>query len=311
MYHLKWITRQLARQKGYFTINIVGLAIAFSVSLLIYTYLMKEWQMDAFHEQNKHIYRITTQRTGIPHWNSEVCSQLGEFAKAEIPAVKDYTRIIPARKAKIKLENDSQYHTGINCTFADISFFNIFSFPWVSGNIPPSPQNRWAVISEQVARYYFNGENPVGKLIHTENLFGSNPDIPFHVIGVMKDIPSRSSIQADIILDFSVIEPLFRYNVGNAMRTFLLLSEHPNLSETEKATPPNRIQGNGESQSRRRNNTPATSRGNVSPLRPYTGLRYSFPARFRHIQPDLERDFSPDIIISFQQLPDHQPSANT
>lgn len=234
MYHLKWITRQLARQKGYFTINIVGLAIAFSVSSLIYTYLMKEWQMDAFHEQNKHIYRITTQRTGIPHWNSEVCSQLGEFAKAEIPVVKDYTRIIPARKAKIKLENDSQYHTGINCAFADISFFNIFSFPWVSGNIPPSPQNRWAVISEQVARYYFNGEDPVGKLMYTENLFGSNPDIPFHVIGVMKDIPSRSSIQADIILDFSVIEPLFRYNVGNAMRTFLLLSEHPNLSETEK-----------------------------------------------------------------------------
>ena len=97
MYHLKLVGRQIFQRKGYFVINTIGLAVALTASVFIYTFLVKEWQTNTFHENVDHIYRITVQTDRNTHWGSEVCSSLGEIAKAELPEVADYTRIITAR----------------------------------------------------------------------------------------------------------------------------------------------------------------------------------------------------------------------
>ena len=100
MYHLKRVGRQIFQRKGYFVINTIGLAVALTASVFIYTFLVKEWQTNTFHENSDHIYRITVQTDGNTHWGAEVCSSLGEIAKAELPEVTDYTRIITAREMK-------------------------------------------------------------------------------------------------------------------------------------------------------------------------------------------------------------------
>ena len=93
MYHLKLVGRQIFQRKGYFVINTIGLAVALTASVFIYTFLVKEWQTNTFHENVDHIYRITVQTDGNTHWGAEVCSSLGEIAKAELPEVTDYTRM--------------------------------------------------------------------------------------------------------------------------------------------------------------------------------------------------------------------------
>lgn len=100
MYHLKLVGRQIFQRKGYFVINTIGLAVALTASVFIYTFLVKEWQTNTFHENVDHIYRITVQTDGNTYWGAEVCSSLGEIAKAELPEVADYTRIITAREMK-------------------------------------------------------------------------------------------------------------------------------------------------------------------------------------------------------------------
>lgn len=52
MYHLKLVWRQILRQKSYLVINTIGLAIALTASILIYTYLMKEWLQDFAYKIN-------------------------------------------------------------------------------------------------------------------------------------------------------------------------------------------------------------------------------------------------------------------
>ena len=91
MYHLKLVGRQIFQRKGYFVINTIGLAVALTASVLIYTFLVKEWQTNTYHKNVDHIYRITVQTDGYAYWGSEVCSSLGEIAKAELPEVTDYT----------------------------------------------------------------------------------------------------------------------------------------------------------------------------------------------------------------------------
>ena len=61
MYHLKLVGRQIFQRKGYFVINTIGLAVALTASIFIYTFLVKEWQTNTYHENIDHIYRITVQ----------------------------------------------------------------------------------------------------------------------------------------------------------------------------------------------------------------------------------------------------------
>ena len=68
MYHLKLVGRQIFQRKGYFVINTIGLAVALTASIFIYTFLVKEWQTNTYHENIDHIYRITVQHDGNTHW---------------------------------------------------------------------------------------------------------------------------------------------------------------------------------------------------------------------------------------------------
>ena len=67
MYHLKLVGRQIFQRKGYFVINTIGLAVALTASVLIYTFLVKEWQTNTYHKNVDHIYRITVQTDGYAY----------------------------------------------------------------------------------------------------------------------------------------------------------------------------------------------------------------------------------------------------
>lgn len=234
MYHLKLVGRQIFQQKGYFAINAIGLAVALTASMFIYTFLAKEWQTNRYHEYGDHIYRITNQYDGNAYWGAEFCSSLGELAQAELPEVVDYTRIIAAREMKIRWEDDDHYQTGISCGYADRQLFRMFTFPLSAGSIQAFEQPGWIVISESIARRYFQDENPIGKLAYLENLYTRGSVSTFRIAGIMKDMPPRSSIQADVILDFSVIEHSFRYHTGNSVQTFIQLTDGADIHHVEE-----------------------------------------------------------------------------
>lgn len=135
MYHLKLVGRQIFQRKGYFVINTIGLAVALTASVFIYTFLVKEWQTNTFHENVDHIYGSRSNRREYPLGGRGLQLRLGEIAKAELPEVADYTRIITAREMKIRWENDDHYQTGISCGYADRQLFSMFTFPLVTGSI--------------------------------------------------------------------------------------------------------------------------------------------------------------------------------
>lgn len=72
----------------------------------------------------------------------------------------------------------------------------------MTGSIQAFEHPGWVVISESIARRHFKDANPIGKLVYLENLYMSGSVSTFRIAGIMKDMPPRSSIQADVILDF-------------------------------------------------------------------------------------------------------------
>lgn len=100
--YFKIILRNWKKNKIYTVINIVGLAIAFSITLLISNHVITEWTMDKFHSNAGNIYRITNQYLESKEWESLTAYLIGPYAKQEIPGIVNYTRIMPSNSYGIK-----------------------------------------------------------------------------------------------------------------------------------------------------------------------------------------------------------------
>jgi putative ABC transport system permease protein len=103
-------------------------------------------------------------------------------------------------------------------------FLKMFSFPLIKGNAKTALIDPYSlVISEKMETKYFPGQNSLGKTI----VF--NDTLEFHVTGVMKDIPTNSHIQADMLPSFASWErmtPDFSYDGGWGhfnMRNYIML----------------------------------------------------------------------------------------
>ena len=98
-----------------------------------------------------------------------------EFRQLKISAV--------AEKETVFIQAGEQIFKEERTLFADSSFFDIFSFPVVSGNRSEflrSPDV--AIITESLSKKYFGNEDPIGKTI-----YGVNPGKkPVTVQGVVK-----------------------------------------------------------------------------------------------------------------------------
>ncbi|MCP4724720.1 MAG: FtsX-like permease family protein [bacterium] len=196
--YIKIAFRNLVKQKVISYINILGLSIGLACSLLIYLYVEDELSFDKFHEKGDSIYRIAKMEYNK---NNEI-----EFQSASLPAVmsEPFLEYFP------EVETLTRW-TGSSCVvasgekmfpeevrMADKSFFEIFSFPLISGD--PAvvlSQDNMVVISQSYAEKYFGDEDPVGKtLIMT---FGQIQR-EYIVSGISENCPSNSTLEFDIVI---------------------------------------------------------------------------------------------------------------
>ncbi|MEP6514455.1 MAG: FtsX-like permease family protein, partial [Parafilimonas sp.] len=82
--------------------------------------------------------------------------------------------------------------------YADEGFLKVFGFPLTKGNRSTVLLEPFtAVVSESVAKKYFNDENPVGKTLTTLN------NIQVKITGVCKDVPENSSIRFAMLISWA------------------------------------------------------------------------------------------------------------
>ena len=177
--------RNIIRQRAYALINVLGLAIGIACSILITLFIIYESSFDNFHENADRVVRIwiNGQLAESKISGAYTAVPSGPVFLDEIPEVVNYCRIEVDGNVLIRhgdrtfLENDFYW--------ADSGFFEIFTFPLVSGNpFTALTEPRSMVISEKMAKKYFGNENPMGR---TLKVFTDSVD--YRITGVMKDIP--------------------------------------------------------------------------------------------------------------------------
>ena len=195
--------RSLKRHKVYSLITISGLTLGMAAFLLISVWVLHELSFDRFHDNATSIFHVFEKR----HFPDQVRQNFGtpgplsEQLRADFPEIRESVRVAMTGERVLRYEDKIFYEDSI--LTVDPEFFVMFSFPFIEGDREMALVHpNGIIIAERVAQKYFGREDPIGKILTMDNRFD------FTVAGVIKDVPSNSHLQFDMVVPFDVVEKL-------------------------------------------------------------------------------------------------------
>ncbi len=194
MKNLLFIFRKLRKNSTSTSLGIAGLVAGIVCVVYIFLLVTDEISFDRFHSRLDRIFVVHAYLEG---GSSKVdfngCPPAVATAlKDEFPEVETTCRYIPAYFNYLVAYGDNKFMQ--QTAYADFSFFDIFSFPFKYGDKGEANDPNRIVLTEKAALKYFGESDPVGKIVKVDNR------LDMRVSGIIKDIPSNSSINFDALL---------------------------------------------------------------------------------------------------------------
>jgi len=217
--YLKSAFRNIVKQKGFFLINMAGLAVGIGVCLLLYLWIIDEWSYDRYHERANRVYRVVSQ--------SEFEGKIDRHANTPAPLapalLDEFPEIIKAVRfySNTWLVGYEAKRFYERIFFADPEVFEVFTFPLIKGDPKSALREPFSlVISETLGRKYFGEDDPVGKTLTF------NEERDYTITGVMKDVPANSHFHFDALASFRTFsgKNLGSWGISN-YKTYILVSD--------------------------------------------------------------------------------------
>ena len=226
--------RNLLRNKIYAFINIAGLSIGLACAMLIILYVKDEVSYDRFHANVGNIYRIVTQsidKNGGKGRKDPTTGYLqGPRFAQNVPEIKSFVRI-QSGSENIKMGTEVKDQDLLR---VDSTFFDVFSFPLISGNRHTCLKDPLSVVlSEDAAKRQFGSTDVIGKIVMLKD---DSVFVPHKVTAVAKKCPQNSSIKFEMLLPIreSKEDALNSENWFNFfLNTFVVLDPHANVQTVE------------------------------------------------------------------------------
>jgi putative ABC transport system permease protein len=210
--YLKITWRNLTRNKVSSIINISGLAIGLACVLLIGMYVKDELSYDRFFKDANRIYRVNThEKMGNDEFTAgHTPPPVGLALVNNFPEIESYTRIYMPGNEVVHFVNKGQKSslTEKKMLSVDSNFLQFFDYPLIEGNKATclnGPNS--VVLTEKAAKKYFGNTSAIGK-----NLIFDEYATPFTVTAVIKDLPTQSSLQFDVLQSNVGMPPVKRFS---------------------------------------------------------------------------------------------------
>lgn len=190
--------RTLWKNKIFTFINILGLAIGISASLVIFLLVQYDFSFDKFHKDGDRLYRVVSKFNfdGEIFYNSGVTYPMGRTMKNEVTGLDDVAAFWTwddDTKVSVPLKSTTNpvvYKKQKKIIYADEHYFNLIRYDWVAGSPTSSLQKPFQVVlTAQTAQQYFPGMT-ASEIIGKEIIF--NDTIRTNVAGIVKDITENT-----------------------------------------------------------------------------------------------------------------------
>ncbi|PKK35574.1 hypothetical protein BWI96_15815 [Siphonobacter sp. SORGH_AS_0500] len=134
--HIKITFRNLWRNKMYSGLNIGGLALGMTASILLLLWVQNELRFDAYHQRADRIYRVTNTLQISPQdswvWSNSPLV-LGDFAQKQIPEVEKVARFQKPWSPLVVRINHELFKEP-NAAYVDSTWFEVFDYQFVMGS---------------------------------------------------------------------------------------------------------------------------------------------------------------------------------
>jgi len=196
--YFKIAWRNLLHNKTFSLINIFGLALGMTCSLLIMLWLKDELKKDRFHANDKRLFRVMENQyySGDISTFSASPGILAENIVKDIPEIEMASQILWEEEPLFTVNDKFDKEKG---RYVQKDFLRMFSYKLEKGD-PNTALARpdAVVISKKLADKYFKGEDPIGKMIKID----SKESVV--VTGVLEEIPELSSLTFDFLMSYDI-----------------------------------------------------------------------------------------------------------
>ena len=162
--YFKTAWRNLLRNKTFSLINIFGLALGMTCSLLIMLWVKDEIRMDKFHENDKRLYRVMENQfySGDISTFASTPGILAENIVKDIPEIEMASQFLWEEEPLFTVGNKFDKEKG---RYVQKDFLKMFSYKLLKGDAATALDRPDAVVlSKKLADKYFKDENPTGKI---------------------------------------------------------------------------------------------------------------------------------------------------
>lgn len=224
--------RNIARNKVFTFLNVVGLAIGMAASLLILLWVQDELSYDRFNRKAENIYRVEEDQfySGERYHVTVTPQPSGPVWKEKIPEIVEQARI--NRLPRILFRNEDKVFFESSIVASDSGLFSMFTLPLLRGDPETALSAPYSIVlSEKLADKYFGDTNPLGRTVTLENRY------QFMVTGVMKEIPSNSIFDFEGVIPFSFLREIGAVSNSwgnNSIFTYVEMEEGSDLESVGK-----------------------------------------------------------------------------
>ncbi|MHA4807130.1 ABC transporter permease [Flavitalea flava] len=198
--YIKPALRHLKKEGSTTGINIFGLGLGLAVCLLITLFITDEYSYDRYNEKAGRIFRVVSDI----HINGNSLTTIYGPSPLAPALAKDYPQIEKAVRIRymgvgeLTIRSGSEKIMESNAVFTDPSFFEVFTIPLIVGDQNTALLEPYSmVISENIAKKYFNSLDVLGKILVTGD------STIYKITGVIREMPAQSHFHFHFIRSMS------------------------------------------------------------------------------------------------------------
>jgi predicted permease len=210
--YLNIAVRTLLKNKVFTVINILGLSIGISASLVIYLLVNHHFSFDKFEKDSNRIYRVVSNFTfsGQAYYNSGVSDPIAAAVKKELTGLD---AVVPLRtwsgevKVSVPAPGNNEpvrFKKQKGFAFADSNYFNMVGYSWIYGSPATAFRKPYStVLTESYAKRYFPSLKPtevVGKEIYLDDTIRAT------ISGVVKDLNRNTDFTFRAFMAYNTLE---------------------------------------------------------------------------------------------------------
>ncbi|MBC7892156.1 MAG: ABC transporter permease [Sphingobacteriaceae bacterium] len=196
---IKTTGRNLLRNRGYATINLVGLTLGLGVVLVLFWIVRFEYGFDRYHAKADRLYKVRD-LDKFGEMQSHVPQGAINALRRQIPGVEKAANVrgIPPGALRV----GQQLFDLKNVFFVEPDFLEMIDAGWLQGSPRQSLSlPNQVVLDEPTAKRFFRG-NPIGRVIRMDN----KTDLT--VTGVIRQAPANSEFQFPMLISYETMKRL-------------------------------------------------------------------------------------------------------